>query len=98
VRFTTIYPGWYRGRAVHLHFKIRSGSGASSAHEFTSQLFFDDALTDDVHTRQPYVAKGRRDVRNHDDGIYREGGSQLVLAVSPSGNGYAGAFDVAMQL
>ena len=22
-RFTTIYPGWYRGRAVHIHFKLR---------------------------------------------------------------------------
>src|SRR4030095_2511853 len=25
VRFVTIYPGWYSGRAVHIHFKVRSG-------------------------------------------------------------------------
>src|SRR5581483_5836854 len=25
-QFTTIYPGWYPGRAVHIHFKIRTSS------------------------------------------------------------------------
>src|SRR6185436_8759665 len=49
VRFTTIYPGWYQGRTVHIHFKVRSSASAASAYEFTSQLFFDDALTDIVH-------------------------------------------------
>ena len=30
VTFTTIYPGWYRGRAVHVHFKIRTqGTGGA---------------------------------------------------------------------
>ena len=41
-------PGWYRGRAVHIHFKVRTTGGGGRAHEFTSQLFFDDALTDQV--------------------------------------------------
>ena len=40
---TTIYPGWYQGRAVHIHFKIRTDAAAASGLEFTSQLFFDDA-------------------------------------------------------
>ena len=43
---TTIYPGWYSGRAVHIHFKIRTDPAASSGFEFTSQLFFDDAFSD----------------------------------------------------
>ena len=42
----TIYPGWYQGRAVHIHFKIRTDAAASSGLEFTSQLFFDDAFSD----------------------------------------------------
>ena len=36
VRFTTIYPGAYRGRAVHIHFKVRTKTGGRAA-EFTSQ-------------------------------------------------------------
>jgi len=70
--FTTIYPGWYAGRTVHVHFKIRSGRS-----EFTSQLYFDDGLTDRVHAQAPYAAKGRRTLRNADDRIFAENGAQL---------------------
>ena len=97
VGFTTIYPGAYPGRAVHIHFKVRTGGGGGRAHEFTSQLFFDDALTDQVHARPPYAGGARR-MRNGRDGIYREAGAQLILAVAPSGDGYAGAFDLALQV
>jgi len=96
-RFTTIYPGWYQGPAVHIHFKIRSSDSAEAAYEFTSQLFFHDALTDQVHAQQPYAAKGRRDLRNSGDGIYNQGGSQLVLNVTPTSDGYAATFDIALD-
>ena len=95
--FTTIYPGWYRGRAVHIHFKVRSAAGASSAYEFTSQPFFDDTLTDQVHAQQPYAAKGQRTLRNSGDGIYQQGGSQMLLSVSQTSDGYAATFDIALQ-
>jgi protocatechuate 3,4-dioxygenase beta subunit len=96
-RFTTIYPGWYRGRAVHIHFKIRSSTSSTSAYEFTSQLFFDDPLTDEVHAQEPYVGKGQRDTRNAQDGIYGQGGSQLVLNVAPTADGYAATFTIALD-
>jgi protocatechuate 3,4-dioxygenase beta subunit len=96
-RFTTIYPGWYQGRAVHIHFKVRSGSSASSAYEFTSQLFFDDSLTDQVHAEAPYSAKGQRDTRNASDGIYGQGGLQLVLNVTETDEAYAAVFDIALE-
>jgi protocatechuate 3,4-dioxygenase beta subunit len=96
-QFTTIYPGWYRGRAVHIHFKVRSSSSSTSAYEFTSQLFFDDALTDQVHAAAPYAGKGQRDTRNADDGIYRQGGSQLVLNATETAQGYAAVFDIALE-
>jgi protocatechuate 3,4-dioxygenase beta subunit len=57
-KFTTIYPGWYQGRAVHIHFKIRTDPSSASGYEFTSQWFFDETLTDQVHAQQPYAAKG----------------------------------------
>lgn len=97
-RFTTVYPGWYQGRTVHVHFKIRSEPEAEPGFEFTSQLYFDDDLTDRIHAKEPYAARGLRTVRNGDDAIYRRGGSQLTLAAIPSGDGYAATFDVALQL
>jgi protocatechuate 3,4-dioxygenase beta subunit len=96
-RFVTIYPGWYQGRTVHIHFKIRSAPSARPGYEFTSQLYFDDTLTDRVHAQQPYAAKGRRTVRNEGDGIFNQGGAQLLLPVEQDGAGYKGTFSVALQ-
>lgn len=91
--FTTIYPGWYSGRAVHVHFKIRSTSG----YEFTSQLFFAESVTSAVHAQQPYAAKGQRNVLNSNDGIYQQGGSQLLITPTQSGAGYAANFSIGLQ-
>jgi protocatechuate 3,4-dioxygenase beta subunit len=96
-RFTTIYPGWYAGRAVHIHFKIRSSASSTSAYEFTSQLFFDDTFTDQVYEQDPYAARGQRTTRNANDGIYGQGGSQLVLDVASTSDGYAATFNIALQ-
>jgi len=96
-RFTTIYPGWYQGRAVHIHFKIRSAPSQSPGFDFTSQLYFDDELTDQVHARAPYAEKGSGRTRNDQDGIYRRGGSQLLLSPTPQGDGYAATFEVALE-
>jgi protocatechuate 3,4-dioxygenase beta subunit len=96
--FLTIYPGWYQGRAVHIHFKVRNPAATGSAHEFTSQLFFDDTLSDQVHAQQPYAQKGQRTLRNAGDGIYQQSKGLTLLTVSRTAVGYAGTFDVALQL
>lgn len=97
-RFTTIYPGWYRGRTVHIHFKIRTNPGGAEGHEFTSQLYFDDAFTDRVFEALPYAANTDRRTRNPDDGIYRGSGSQLLLDVTEDDEGYRAIFDIGLQL
>jgi protocatechuate 3,4-dioxygenase beta subunit len=97
VRFTTIYPGWYPGRAVHIHFKVRVKGDAKNL-EFVSQLYFDEALTDRVHAQAPYSAHGGQRTRNTEDGLFRRGGRELTLAVTESKDGYAASFDVGMKL
>ena len=94
VEFQTIYPGWYPGRNVHVHYKIRTDPKSELGHEFTSQLFFDEAVTDQVHALAPYAQKGRRDTSNNSDGIYRRGGSDLMLQLSKEARGYAGLYKV----
>ena len=89
--FTTIYPGWYSGRTVHIHFKVHP----SPNQEFTSQLFFDDAFTDQVFLNAPYAAKGQRNTLNSNDNIYRQ---ELLLNTVKSGDGYAAAFEIGMQM
>ncbi len=94
---TTIYPGWYSGRAVHIHFKIRTDATATSGFEFTSQLFFDDALSANVYSQGVYAGKGTQDVKNESDGIYQQSQGMTLLNVQPDGAGYAATFEIAIQ-
>lgn len=96
-QFATIYPGWYPGRAVHIHFMIRSPAGVKPGYQFTSQLYFDDALSEKIQAQPPYAKDGRGRLRNAGDGIFRDGGAQLLLAVTPQAEGYKGVFDVSLQ-
>jgi len=94
---TTIYPGWYPGRAVHIHFKIRTDAAAASGFEFTSQLFFDDAFSDHVYGQGVYASKGKHDVQNASDGIYRQSQGMTLLDVLKDGDGYKATFEIAIQ-
>ena len=71
-QFTTIYPGWYPGRTIHIHFKVRTNATGGQAYEFTSQLFFDEALNDQVLAQPPYAARGQRNTFNSEDNIYND--------------------------
>ena len=90
--FMTIFPGWYPGRAVHIHFKVRT----QAAKEFTSQIYFDDALTDAIHAQPPYLTRGQRRVRNNRDSGASAGGGALVLPLREEKNGYTGTFDITL--
>ena len=82
--FQTVYPGWYQGRAVHIHVKVHVAGNVVH----TGQLFFPDTLTDTVYKRAPYSSRPSRDVRNANDSIYVNGGSKGMLHLTKHGNGY----------
>lgn len=96
--FTTIYPGWYPGRTVHIHFKIRTTNAAGQVYDFTSQLYFDDAISDAVFAQAPYAGRGRRTTLNRNDGIFRQSGDQLMLNLTPLDQGYAATFEIGVNL
>lgn len=84
--FRTIYPGWYPGRAVHIHLKVHVGVSEA----YTGQLFFDDAVTRAVYERSPYNERPGPDVRNEADGIFTESRGATVVSVEP-GKRFRGA-------
>lgn len=84
---TTIYPGWYRGRTVHIHAKV----ALSNAALLTTQLYFDEAVTTAVFQAAPYAAHTGRDTVNADDGIYR---AETTLTVTKDGDGYLGLITI----
>ncbi len=77
--FQTIYPGWYRGRTVHVHYKVILADNAV----LTSQIFFDEAISDEVYSYgAAYVVHGPFVIGNADDGIAQEAGAGAVCEVS----------------
>ena len=74
--------------------RLQSDSGL----EFTSQLFFDETLTDVVHAQAPYNTRGRRDTLNTSDGIYQSGGTQLLMPMTASASGYNGALFIGVRV
>jgi len=66
VSFLSIFPGWYNGRDVHIHFVALQAGSASRGrmtysggdHIFTTQFYFEPSLTDSVHkASEPYLRR-----------------------------------------
>ena len=82
--FTTIYPGWYPGRTIHIHAKVH----LDRTTVLTTQLYFDDAFSARVFTRdEAYPGESNRDGFNASDGIYDE---RLELTLAEEGEAYRG--------
>lgn len=77
VEFDTIYPGWYPGRTVHIHMMAYT-----SGRTYTSQVYFPDPVTDDVHALEPYARRPDRDTTNGTDEIYPTGGEPAVVDIT----------------
>jgi protocatechuate 3,4-dioxygenase beta subunit len=97
-KFTSIFPGWYSGRAVHIHFKVRVFDGTTTTYEFNSQLFFDPALENTIlTTASPYSGRGAPNTPNSADNIYGTDGAKLLVTLTPDGSGgYSGTFVVGL--
>lgn len=98
VSFKTIYPGWYSGRTVHIHIKARRYDGSGNQTQAaTTQMFFDDSVTDEVMASLPYSSRGGRDTRNATDNIYKDG-LLLELGETADGSGYTGVFTLGLEV
>lgn len=82
--FRTIYPGWYQGRALHIHLKAFTGGRVSGskfiggAERHTGQLFFKESVTDKVARLSPYNQHAVTRTRLSADNIYQSQGGSLV--------------------
>ncbi|AIF84954.1 protocatechuate 3,4-dioxygenase beta subunit [Candidatus Nitrososphaera evergladensis SR1] len=108
VRFTTVYPGWYEGRALHIHVKVRTFEGSAKTFEWTSQFYLDDSVSDKIEAQAPYSDHGPRPLKNNQDFIYTgpstdgmlqsNTGSHLMLNLTKdNGPGYLGTFNIGVE-
>ena len=94
--FDTIYPGWYPGRTVHIHFKVHYRNNTY----VTSQFYFPDDFTDHVYRRAPYRDRPDRNTRNTNDSLLRGDPAErnLLASVTEDGNGYFGTITVGVTV
>jgi protocatechuate 3,4-dioxygenase beta subunit len=109
VRFSTVYPGWYEGRAIHIHVKVRTFEGSNETFEWTSQFYLNNTINDQVHTQPPYSGHGQPDMTNEEDGIFTgastdgliqsNAGQHLMLNLTQAqeDQGYIGTFNVVVN-
>jgi protocatechuate 3,4-dioxygenase beta subunit len=91
-RFETIYPGWYQGRATHMHYKVF----VDDRTVLTSQIFFPDALSESLYRNAaPYAGRPEsRRVVNARDRIAQRAGDGAHAAVREAGGGYVASLVV----
>jgi protocatechuate 3,4-dioxygenase beta subunit len=103
VEFTTIYPGRYRGRSVHVHVRVHLGDATDVTTVLTTQLFFDDDVTAAVFSEPAYPDNGLPDTATATDRIAgnpRRGGPLLALTPreTPLGVGTVALVNLGVRL
>jgi len=95
VSFATIYPGWYRGRTTHIHFKVFPDDSSV----MTGQLFFPDRLSEQIFTTvAPYNDRpGKRDTSNASDGIAKQAGPLSQAALREVADAYQALMIIAVK-
>jgi protocatechuate 3,4-dioxygenase beta subunit len=104
VKFTTIYPGFYAGRAPHIHAKVHTGGSHSGGRYtgghvvHTGQFFFPETTSTRVYRTAPYTKDPNTRTRNAADRVYTgQHGSGSVLRISGSvATGLRGAITLAV--
>ena len=95
VTFTTIYPGWYQGRATHIHVEVIR-NGASSK---VTQIAFPESVNSAVYATGTYASRGNNPTSNASDGIFADSlSSELATVTGDPTNGYTATFRVGISV
>jgi protocatechuate 3,4-dioxygenase beta subunit len=94
-RFTTVYPGWYAGRATHIHIEVFVDNRSVK----TSQICFPEEINSAVYASGVYAAKGQNPTKNSNDGIFSDGfTSELATLSGNTTSGYNATFQVGISV
>jgi protocatechuate 3,4-dioxygenase beta subunit len=92
VEFLTVYPGWYPGRAVHIHLRVHVDEQTVR----TSQLYFDEGYTEAVYGDAPYAEFGPPNTTWDQDGIAGDPVADGTVLATAAGETAAGAGTLAL--
>lgn len=87
VTFTSVFPGWYSGRAPHIHVHIYDASGTTL---LVTQIAFPTDVCNTVYTTSPlYSARGTQDTANNQDNVFSDSlANELATVTGNISDGY----------
>lgn len=92
--FKTIYPGWYQGRATHIHMDV-TVNGATVK---TTQVAFPEEISSAVYRTAAYVAHGQNSTTNSRDNVFSDGTDhEMAAVVGDTTNGYTATLTVGVS-
>jgi protocatechuate 3,4-dioxygenase beta subunit len=94
VTFITVYPGWYQGRATHIHVDVNVGG----ARVKSTQIAFPEGVTREVYASGVYASSGQNPTTNASDNVFSDGTSTEMAALSGSvGSGYTATLTIGVS-
>jgi protocatechuate 3,4-dioxygenase beta subunit len=95
VTFTTIYPGWYQGRATHIHIEVTIGGVSKKV----TQIAFPESVNNTVYATGVYASRGANPMSNASDGIFADSlSSELITPTGTPAAGYAATCQVGISV
>jgi len=79
VSFLSIYPGWYHGRAPHIHIEIFDKAGKSL---LVTQVAFPEDVSGKVYSSSLYASRGKADTPNNRDNVFADSLSEQMATVT----------------
>jgi protocatechuate 3,4-dioxygenase beta subunit len=114
VQFLSLYPGWYSGRTIHTHVRIRlypnNDPTQTPTYDFETQLFYDDNISNYlINNLAPYSTRKNRDTTNSTDRVYSGGsldsdgvtsnaGALTLTRLAEDGSHAVAAFNIILNL
>ncbi len=95
VTFMTIYPGWYQGRATHIHIEVTVGGRSVKV----TQIAFPESINSTVYASGEYASRGANPTSNASDGIFVDSlSAELVTPTGSVPGGYSASCQVAVSI
>jgi protocatechuate 3,4-dioxygenase beta subunit len=93
--FQTIYPGWYQGRATHIHVEVF----VNAALVKTTQIAFPESESAAVYSTGVYASRGRNPTSNASDNVFSDGTQYELATLSGSAtSGYTAALTIGVSV
>jgi protocatechuate 3,4-dioxygenase beta subunit len=96
VTFTTVFPGWYQGRATHIHVEVKVNNSVVKV----TQIAFADNVIAAVYASGVYAAKGQNPTSNSGDMVFTDSLASEMATITggDTTNGYTAAFTVGVSV